>query len=232
MLVICDGMVRSASTWSFNVAMGLLRRSTERSRVYGGYDEDLAHFLESIPPAATHAVLKCHALDRVGRGLARTGAIQVIFTWRNIADAVVSFMTMFGHDFEHSLSVIGSALELYRFHRESGNAVILGYAEITAHPANAIRRIAAYLGLVEDPKTIAEVAQETSFERMREKVEELDTVTDERRLIRRDRYVYDRETLLNLHHIRDGSSGYGCRILSADQLARISDLVQRYDLPE
>jgi hypothetical protein len=168
-------------------------------------------------------------LDAVGRTLAQSGAAKVIFTRRDIADAVVSFMTMFNHDFEHALSVMGSSLELCRFHRDGGNAAIVGYEEITSDRIAAVGRIAAYLGLAIDAEIIREVAGETSLERMAEKVQELNAITDEGRLVRLPNTSYDPETLLNLNHIRDGRSGYGYEVLTAEQLSRIAALVQKYD---
>jgi len=222
-------MPRSASTWSFNVAVGLLRRCDPNASVYGGYNEAIAHFLESVPLPSAHVILKCHTLDAVGRTLARSGAAKVIFTWRDIADAAASFMAMFNHSFEHSLAVMDSALELHRFHLDGGNAVILEYDQVTSNPTEAIRRIAEYLSLAIDSGVIREVAAATSFETMKEKVRELDTIKDEGRLVKLPGTAYDPETLLNINHIRDGRSGYGQKVLTARQLEMVAALLRKYD---
>ncbi|HUO06463.1 MAG TPA: sulfotransferase domain-containing protein [Candidatus Binataceae bacterium] len=221
-------MPRSASTWSYNVAMGLLRRAGGGRYVYGSYDEDVAHFIAAIPPNIGHAVLKCHILDSVGHALVELRACRVIFTWRDPADAAVSFMRMFNHDFDHSLSVMKSSLELYRFHRHSGNAAILKYDDIMAQPAESIERIAMYLGLGATAAAIKQVAEETSFERMRERAEKLNERRDDPNLIKMPDTTYDPETLLNLNHIRDGSSGYGAGQLAPDQLVRINRLREEF----
>jgi hypothetical protein len=229
MLIICNGMPRSASTWSFNVVLGLLRNSYSGVGVYGGYSEAVAQFLESIPLPCAHVVLKCHTLDAVGRILAQSGAAKVIFTSRDIADAAASFMAMFNHSFEHALDVMDSALELHRFHLGGGNAVILRYDEVMSDPPGAVRRIAEYLGLPVDSEIIREVAAETSFERMSKKVRELDTIKDEGRLVRLPSTSYDPATLLNINHIRDGRSGYGQTVLTAEQLKMVAALIHKYD---
>jgi len=105
MLVFCNGMPRSASTWSYNVALGLLRRSAS-GEVHGGYDDNLPRFLGSLPASAAHAVVKSHSLDSAGRSLVQLGVAKVIYTWRNLADAVASFMTMFGADFDHAIAAV------------------------------------------------------------------------------------------------------------------------------
>jgi hypothetical protein len=232
MLILCNGMPRSASTWSFNVVTGLLRRSSPAQAVQGGYDEDVARFLRGIDWNTTHAVLKCHSLDPVGHTLAHTGAAKVVYTWRDLADATVSYMRMFGNDFEHALDVMSTSLQLYRFHLESGNAVILGYDDIMSRTTDAIELIARYLGIDAGPGLIAQVNDETSLERVREKVGELASDGARRRLIRHENTMYDPETLLNVNHIRDGSSGYGRALLSPEQLLRIDDLMRKWGLFE
>ena len=232
MLILCNGMPRSASTWSFNVVTGLLRRSYPDQTVQGGYDEDVAGFLRGIDRDTAHAVLKCHALDAVGHTLVHIGAAKVVYTWRDVADATVSYMRMFGNDFEHALQVMSTSLQLYRFHLESGNAVILGYDDIMTYPAEAIELIARYLGIEARPDLIAEVNEETSLDRVRDKVEQLNSNEAKGRLIRHENTLYDPDTLLNVNHIRDGGSGYGRAFLSTEQCEQLDDLMRRWGLFE
>lgn len=232
MLIFCNGMPRSASTWSFNVAMDLLRgvRPGEPiESVYGGYepDENVAKFLAMAPADAVHIILKCHSLDALGRALTRAGAAKVIYTWRDAADAIVSFQTMFGADFEAAFASIASSLELMRFHQQHGNALILEYEEITGKPIESVKLLASYLDLEPREELIEEIATQSSLDRMRDKSEQLSTIAEQDRLVRHQRTAYDKETLLHVHHIRDGSSGYGRAALTADQLRRISELRQR-----
>jgi hypothetical protein len=117
---------------------------------------------------------------------------------------------------------------LYRFHRHSGNAIIIGYKEITTAPLTAVGRIAAYLGVEEHSEIIREVAEENSFERTREKVEKVNASTNQ--LIRLGHTGYDPETLLHQHHIRDGRSGYGREMLTVEQIARVDALMREHDL--
>jgi hypothetical protein len=230
MLILCNGMPRSGSTWSFNVVTGLLRRFHPSQAVHAGYDEDVGRFLRGLDRNVAHAVLKCHSLDELGYALVRIGAAKVVYTWRDIADVTVSYMRMFGNDFEHALDVIDTSLQLRRFHLESGNAVILAYHEIMTCPEKAIEQIARYLGLEGRPDLVAQVNEETSLERIREKVAQLSSEETRRRLIRHENTLYDPETLLNVNHIRDGNSGYGRALLSQEQNARIDELMRKWDL--
>lgn len=227
-IVLCNGMIRSASTWSYNVVLKIMRTVAGES-VYGDYNENIAQFLESSPPTAPYLVLKCHMLDSVGRGLIERGEARVIYTCRDLADAAVSFMNMFQFDFEHTLSALGGALELYRLHRNSGHALILGYREITSQPLESIAKIAEHLGVNAPMGVLERINEETSLERARDRVEQLKAGIDADKLVRFDRFVHDRETLLNIDHIRDGRSGYGRESLTEEQLHRVDALAQQYE---
>jgi hypothetical protein len=222
-------MPRSASTWSFNVATALLRRSQPLCEVHGGYDENIARFLESISSTATHAVVKCHELDVHGSALAQSGVGKVIYTWRDPADVVVSCMRMFGYDFARSLAAVDSSLELYRFHRQWKSALIIDYERIVSAAVESVRRIATFLELDYDGHTIEAVAEQTSLERARKNAESL---IDDARLVRNSGFEYDPETLLHPGHIRDGGMGYGRKSLSAEQAAQINALLRKHDLAQ
>jgi hypothetical protein len=216
MLVICNGMPRSASTWAFNAAVGLLRRSDPGAELHSGYDESVARFLETAPPTATQLVVKCHDLDARGKALAHAATARTIYTWRDPADAVVSCMRMFDYDFERALTAIESSLKLYLFHRLRGTALILSYVDIVEAPVEAVAGIASYLGLEERPEIVNAVAKDTSLERMKEQSRQLDAI------------AYDPTTLLHPGHIRDGGVGYGREALTPEQLRQCNALVQRY----
>ena len=234
MLVLCNGMPRSASTWSYNVAISLLRHTAQE--VCGGYDENPHRFLCGLPASCVHAVLKCHSLDAAGLRLAQLQAAKVVYTWRDLADATASFMTMFDVDFEDIISVMSSSLDLFLRHRSNG-ALILSYEVITQQPKESVAAVASYLNIAARQELVAEIAEANSFGRMREKVKELSTLDYAERLVRHERtsYIdaarsdrsclYDPETLLHLDHIRDGTTGYGAGRLNQSQLRRLEDLL-------
>lgn len=223
MLVLCNGMPRSASTWSYNVAMALLRLTGEE--VHGGYDENLHRFLRTLPPSSLHAVVKLHSLDGAGVGLAQVHAAKVIYTWRDLADATASYMAMFGTDFDRVLAIMSSSLDLYQHHRRNG-ALILGYEAIIQQPKESVASAAAYLNLDASEGQIAEIAEANSLARMRDKVKEIGSLDYGERLIRHERSSYDPETLLNIDHIRDGGTGYGAGRLNQTQLRRVDELLR------
>ncbi|HEX4077345.1 MAG TPA: sulfotransferase [Rhizomicrobium sp.] len=223
MLVLCNGMPRSASTWSFNVVVKLLRACAV-GEVHGGYDENVGRFLKNSPACARHLVLKYHNEDPVGSRLVQAGAARAIYTRRDPADATVSFMTMFGVDFGRAVAVIADSLRMYRTMADLGQVLALDYAAIMNDPPAAVRHIANHLELPVPSEILAEVAAATGLAATRLKVEELGAIDAGHRLIRRGPSAYDPGTLLNIDHIRDAGIGYGARVLSDAQLQQLHEL--------
>jgi Sulfotransferase family len=217
-------MQRSASTWSYNAVMRLLQLCFPADHVHGGYDEKIVHFLKSAPPTANQLVVKSHSLTAVAKTLARTGAAKVVYTWRDPADAIVSCMRLTGIDFEFALELIRESLALRTFHVQTGNAVIVPYEKVLHNPEEAIAGIGSYLGLSGlSASIIKEVAETFSFERMRDKTNEMDKMK-ESDLIERYAMRQDPQTLLFRNHIDYGGMGYGRTMLSPEQLKLVDGL--------
>ena len=106
---------------------------------------------------------------------------------------------------------MSSSLDLFVRHRSNG-ALILSYEAITQQPTESVAAVASYLNVAARQELIAEIADANSFGRMREKVKEF-SMLDYAEATR-----YDPETLINLDHIRDGSTGYRAGRLNRDQL--------------
>lgn len=163
--------------------------------------------------------------------LAQLQAAKVVYTWRDLADATASFMTMFDVDFEDIISVMSSSLDLFVRHRSNG-ALILSYEAITQQPTESVAAVASYLNVAARQELVAEIAEANSFGRMRKKVKEFSTLDYAERLDRHERtsYIdaarYDPETLINLDHIRDGINGYGASRLNRNQPRRLEELLR------
>ena len=224
MLVLCNGMARSASTWSFVVTKALIERCFPGEEVLSGYTDAPVQLLRTAGPRVRHVVIKCHFLTPLGHTLARTHAAKVVFTIRDVGDAVVSAMSTFRVTFEEALDTIKAGLEYRTVHNETGNAVILEYQEIVANPRHAVRRIGEYLV---DSRLTAEIVDEvaavTSFDSMRRRVEEIGANPELPDGV-------DPDTRLHRNHMGDGRSGKGRELLSAAQLECIEALTREYVL--
>src|ERR1041385_6678841 len=208
MVILCDGMGRSGSTWSFNVAVQLLRSYDSNRKTFGFYNEKPAVLAAAVRPRSSNLVVKSHALDPISYELCCTGRIKAIYTWRNPYDVVVSCTRMFGSTVEHWVATLQRWLQLWSFHLRTGSACIVPYESIVKEPWAAIGRIAAYLGLSLEPDCLEKIGQEVSFEAVKRFSQHVNELKPPR-LIQSGEYVFDRETLLHKDHIRDGRIGYG-----------------------
>lgn len=225
MVVLCDGMVRSASTWSFNVALKLLRSDPDR-KSFGFYNENPAVLLAAARPRFSHVVIKSHKVAPSGFDLCCGSAVKAIYTWRHPYDTAVSCMRMFGFSFDQARNALRNALRVWSFHQTTDSACILAYEEIVRDPVAQIERIAGYLQLAVTGELLRRVAEQTSFQNLKRLSRRIDTL-ESPRLIRKDGCVFDRETLLHQNHIRNGGVGYGARFLNRAQLSEIDDMLRQ-----
>jgi Sulfotransferase domain len=228
MIVLCNGMPRSASTWSFNVCRLLFHDLHPKSTLCARYHENLAEVIDPLRGSYDHVVLKCHTLDQRGRELCRTGVARAIYTHRDPFDAIHSAMVMFRHSFEEALESIRGSLALYDFHLSTGEAHIVSYDAIVGTPERAIADLAAYLELSDlnaFPEAVRRISAQTSMDAMKEIARQ---VGRERHGIRTPRSIYDPETHVHRDHIRDGRTGCGRDYLSADQLRRAETALAPY----
>jgi hypothetical protein len=225
MIVLCNGMPRSASTWSFNVCRRLFQEVRPRDPLCARYHENVAEVIDPLCGAYSHVVLKCHTLDARGKELCACGQAFAIYTLRDPYDAIASAMTMFNHSFEDALGLIEHSMGLWAFHRGTGRAHIVNYDSIRDTPLEQVSAIATYLGLQASPQVLQPIARDTSMEAIRALACQ---VAPERGAIRTPRSMYDPQTHIHRNHIRDGRTGYGKQKLSEEQIRRVRETVEPF----
>jgi hypothetical protein len=225
MVVLCDGMFRSGSTWSYNVALQLVRSCCPHRKAYGLYSENPAVVLAAARPRISHLIIKSHILDPSAYELCRAGSIKAIYTWRHPYDAIVSAVGMFGYSVDYWIDRLQSTLRIWSFHRSTGSAYVISYDSIVSTPAASVSSIADYLGLNIQPEQASHIAEAMSAEQVKTFSQQIDEL-EPSRVVRRDGLVYDRQTLLHQNHIRDGRIGHGAGVLDPEKLAVIDALLQ------
>lgn len=227
MFVICNGMPRSASTWSFRVVVELLERQCPGDLIHKGYRQNLVQFTKDAPAGVRHVVMKSHPLTPLGRNLLRVGAVKVIYTWRDLADAVVSGLETFargGATFEIFLDSFDEALEVLAFHRREGMALEVCYADVMADARGQVERIARHLwpqGVRSE--IVDEVCAATSMGAAERMVAEITGVADEQ-LQQGLHSRFDPDTLFHKHHLNGGEQGKGRARLTLEQLEALERL--------
>jgi Sulfotransferase domain len=223
MLILCNGMLRSGSTWSFNVALKLLKSCDPARKVFGFYTENPAVLAAAARPRFSDLVIKSHYLDPTACAVLDTA--KVIYTWRSPYDAVVSCMWMFGGTAEHWIDLVRKSLRLWASHRLQNNACIVSYEALVRDPLAVIERIGSYLGISLEPERVQKLGDELSLENLRRFSRHLAPS----RLNHSGDYSYDRETLLHPNHIKNGGIGYGIRYLNDSQLSAIDAMLREED---
>jgi hypothetical protein len=220
-IVICNGVIRSGSTWSFNVCrlLGELlahRRGQDFQSVYletRGLDQFL---LNKALLQSGVGVIKGHAVGPVALDWIRTGKAKAICTYRDPRDCVASDIPFWGKGFEASLERVAGSFRMLPIYNDFGRTLFVRYEEMMHDRLCQIRRIAAYLEIVLDPKEVAWIDSTTNMQSSKKIADELpnrtggfDTITDERRR--------DCVTLLHANHIGSGRVGRWRQDLTPEQ---------------
>ena len=225
MVVLCDGMMRSGSTWSYNVALRLLTACQRDRKTFGLYHDNPAVLAAAVRPRDSNVVIKSHILDPSVREWCRTGAIKAIYTWRDPYDVVVSITRMTGVSVGKATGLLKDALRVWSFHQDTDSGCIISYETILTRPMAGISSIADYLGLSITAELLSEIANDVSFENVKRFSERVDELSP-RRVVRSSGLVYDRHTLLHLNHIKNGDIGYGLSLLSEGEISAINTVLQ------
>lgn len=221
MIIFCSGMPRSASTWSYNVCYRLLLEQSQESLIHASFSDDFRGCVDRLDGSQRDLLLKCHRLDPLARSLILLKGGFSVYTYRNPFDAIVSSMRMFDQSFETAYTFVASSLDLFRFHKEAGlQCCLIPYTQVVNAPLMAVTAIQELLGIQISAALLEQISSETGLENMRRisdgvESEAMHSVKTPEGL------SYDRRTLLHRNHIRDGSCGYGRRMLSAEQQRQV-----------
>jgi hypothetical protein len=220
MILLCIGMQRSASTWSFNVGRELLGELP--GTTYGGFHSDLEDILEDVSLKVQHAVIKSHSTGDMAKQLLIAGKVWAVYTHRDIHDAIASQMQMFNVPFDEALGQIRASLLMIEDLIELPNFLPVEYQDITSQPNLTVRTIAAFLGLDVTDALVGKIVHDNSFEVMKRTA---DTLAADN-LSSFGTHAYDTKTLLHPAHIRNGGTGYGHLHLDEQQGNTIAGMIE------
>jgi hypothetical protein len=212
-LVICNGIIRSGSTWSYNVCRLLthLHASRRSDEFYGGFVDGPAFedFLKNNVYILRGAgVFKTHATGPLAAEWVRTGRAKAVCTCRDPRDCVASDVVFMNQGFDRSVQRVVASLQSLDVRSDFGRTLFVRYEEMMNSRADHIRLIAAYLNIPIDSATIDAIDRQTNLESTRKLVAQIPTLgpdvaptlanVDHRRHI---------ETLLHENHIGSAKPG-------------------------
>jgi hypothetical protein len=222
-LVLCTGMPRSASTWSFNVIKQLLARVS--GSMSAGFSDAIGEPLQLHGQAFEHVIVKSHNPDALGRALIKQRACRTVYTYREPLHSILSASETFGGaPLEKQIDTFDSALELMRYQFEAGGVLLVWYGDVIERTRDVVQVIADYLGLALPGEAITEVAAMLSRENVRRVIR---TLAKSAPQTRAGGAQWDNGTQFSNHHIRDNPSDPGL-VFSAAQIARIAERLSGY----
>lgn len=225
MLLFCDGMPRSATTWIYNVTFALLKNALPAADIRRAHNEDSQAALKAFGDGADWRILKCHRLDENARSIFRSGNARAIYSHRDIYDAVASLLVMFRFPLDRCLTIMTESLDTYEFHCKTGNFLCIDYESIVERPIEAIHAVRGFLGLDLPDSAIAFINKTHALSAIKELSQKLKE-SGQDLLVRTSVSCYDPETQWHVRHVRNGGIGYGRRYLSPQQIERIEDLIR------
>lgn len=192
MIVVIGGMIRSGSTFTFNIVRELLAR---QGSVEIAAANTIAHSILAQSNEQSF-ILKTHEPDNNVINLIKNGIVPCICTIRNPEDAVASWMNTFGFSLEHGII---SLKTWYSWYSEVVNKVLtINYQIIELQPRIAIKLIIEFLGMESNEELIDML--EKKYNRLSLK-EKYDVLTNNESTVDIGFSYYDMETFFHRRHI-------------------------------
>ncbi|MCX8500226.1 MAG: hypothetical protein ORO03_00810 [Alphaproteobacteria bacterium] len=170
MIVLCTGMIRSASNWSYNAARLLLAHHSENLGC--GYSDDIGKALKEAK-RAEHILIKTHRPDLLGRQMIQHRACLTLHSFRNPLEALASSVESFSGDLDRHIAAVASGLDILQFELEVGGVHFLWYPEIVNFPLPRIAAIADYFGIEASPEILNQISKTLSREQVMATVKRL-----------------------------------------------------------
>jgi Sulfotransferase domain len=203
-------MIRSGSTFSFNVARELLLRS-------GSVVTAFANSFGELPlESNSHLILKSHAPDTSITDQVKDGTLACICTIRKPEDAILSFMQAFGFSLEHSISDVKAWLVWYSSVADS--VLTIEYEAIDVLPRSVISRVDEFLTGDTSDERSHDLAEKYSKSALKAKLDRLEQNSN---TIDLGFTYYERDTFFHRRHISSVTSQPASSTLSASEICRI-----------
>ena len=225
MIVVAGGMIRSGSTFAFNVAREILLAHGDVEVSSSNSIADAAY----ARPGDNHFVLKSHAPDESVLKQIRGGALPCVCTIRNPEDAISSWMHTFAFPIESGIESVRTWLAWYVTVRDQ--VLTVRFDAIEREPMSAIDQIVQYLGLPVNPDFASAFAETYSKAELKKRYDAFDQAKG---AVDLGFSYYDPVTFFHRRHISNEQVGQAGGVLSQDQTDRIRtelrDFLERDDL--
>jgi hypothetical protein len=227
-LFFCTGVVRSGSTWSFNVVRMLSEYwGRKAGRPMGSaYLEgaNLEQFLtRNLPQAAGVTVIKAHGIGPTAISMLQSGRARAVCTIRDPRDCVASDLTFLHKDINFSIKRVVDNLHYISMYEGGHHTLFVQYEQMMANPLKQVARIAAHLGIDADESVLRQIDVATSIPSSLAAIEVLKK-KDPKQVMWLDNHRVDPGNHLHENHIHSGKVGRWRDEFSADQAKRLTSI--------
>ena len=191
MRVVIGGMVRSGSTFSFNIAREVLLRSgAVATASANAFPADWAK------DSHDHFILKTHAPEPAVTQEIQAGTVVCICTLRKPEDAIASWIRAFGFDLENGIHAVKEWLAWYS--TVFPQILTIDYAAIDQAPQSVIAKIEQFITGTQSVETSRALAAKYDKSVLKSRLDELRDDTNTTNI---GFSYYDKETFFHRRHI-------------------------------
>lgn len=220
MIVICCGMMRSASTLQYQIGVELGQRLASVDPLGYVLPERFSDAISNSRNGASFVVMKSHAFLEESRELLEHNNALGIYAYRDIRDVIVSLMRMRGLPFNKLGSgILYSLLDQYVVWTSQPNVLVSQYENIVNDTAAEVLRIANHMRLSCTQDLADEIAQKFSLEHQRRRQYRLEDDQE---------FNNERDALLHANHIHSGKSAQWMTELSTEEVGLIEHVFSEW----
>jgi hypothetical protein len=222
-VVICDGVIRSGSTWSYNVCRLLGQLHAQRRGQPCGMACQGAQSLDRFLRVGAKlgngpAIIKVHEIGPTAIEWIASGRAKAVCTFRDLRDCVASDMVFWGRGFEASVKrVMISIKALDSAFGDSGRTLLVRYEDMISDRLGQIGRIADYLNIELNQTELEEVDSQSNIQSSRALCRSMANCADDETDRVEGNHMRHRVTLLHDNHIGNARIGKWKDELSGEQ---------------
>lgn len=258
MKYFCCGMIRSGSTWQYNIVRNLLeKRNLAEAFGFIGNEDKLYECIAD----KRHQIIKMHEAFSEGMEAVKTGAAKAIYCHRDLPDVAASLMERNKKNLQWVIEnrYLEKALKNYQKWTTLPGIFIQDYKTIINHPAKGIKEIAAFLNLTLQDGELQSLLTGYSIESQKKSVKQMEGSSNLNKALRKLRRRVggvlqstigkdktkkiiplfgrigvehiDKKSLLHSEHISTGEIGSYKKVMSKKEQSLIEEYLQGLTIP-
>lgn len=219
-------MLRSASTWSYNVCRLLLEsQSMEFQGGFVGEGAEVDDFIKKHDLDHQHLLIKSHQPGPRSIQYITDEKAYSIYTYRDPRDSLCSGMQFSGIDF--STLLIDGVRNLHALNFYQDKSLFVKFDHVKINPIQEIERISLYLGFRLQDSVYKSIAVKTSLESSKKVILDLKS-SQSNKVFQVGTHMIDRRTLLHLNHIGSAKIGRWQDDLDSEQQLLVNAIFKRW----